>query len=106
MLGKEGPQFGPVKQFVADGDVTFTDNNRMVDGQRVVYEYEDDGPVVLRRMLKVFGYLPGASQKKNARLTITDKPTGRMQTVETPEITYDMLNDRLKTERVNVGGGY
>ncbi|MCD4824014.1 MAG: hypothetical protein K8S55_05365 [Phycisphaerae bacterium] len=93
-----GPQLGTMKMFSAVRSVSFSNGPYSVDGQRVLYEGT-------KQLLTVWGYLPKAKNRTNARVNYEDARSGRVQSWESPTIVWDMKRDRIRVEKLEGGGG-
>jgi hypothetical protein len=101
-----GPDFGKLKLFKAEKDVTMQmsdDGSRYgtttIDGEKVLY---DD----VKKVIEVTGYPEGATNRTDAQITIEDRRSGvPPKTVRSPVLIYDLKNDVIRVPSVTGGGG-
>jgi len=107
LLLAAGPRLGPLKMFSAVLDVTFEDGPYKIDGQKILYSGQTPLPGTDEklRVVTVWGYLPDDKRRTNARITYEDPETKRVQAWESPTLVYDMTNEKIRTEKMEGGGG-
>ena len=93
-----GPQVGPLRVFQAVGSVSLTDGPMTADGQKVLYD-------AIGKEVTVWGFLPDAAEKTNARLTWQDAATQQLRTLESPKLEYNLETQSAKVGAIEGGGG-
>ena len=95
-------EFGALKLFKAVGDVTFTDLEktgvtRIVSGQRIIYEGQE-------QLITVFGFLEGAKES-DATVTLEDLNAHTSRVNSSPALHYYMKTGKVNIKSLEATGG-